>query len=83
MAQTTDRAGLHVVPHVDNSSDTKVARRASITARLRAKYFADRLDRQVESRAAAPAGSALAVHTARITSRQERERLARAPRGRP
>ena len=37
MAQTTDRAGLHVVPQVDNSSDTKVARRASITARLRAK----------------------------------------------
>ena len=42
------------------------------------KLFADRLDRQVESRAVAPAGSALAVHTARLTSRQERERLARA-----
>ena len=67
-----------MVPQVDNSSDTKIARRASIAPRLSAKLFADRLDRQVESRAVAPAGSALAVHTARLTSRQERERLARA-----
>jgi hypothetical protein len=49
---------------------------ASLAARLRAKVFAARFDQQVESGAAVRAGSALAVHTAQLTSTRERERLA-------
>jgi hypothetical protein len=50
----------------------------SLSTRLRARVFAGRLDREVESGAVPKHGSPLAVHVARLTSVQEREDLARA-----
>lgn len=50
----------------------------SMATRLRARALAGRLDRQVESGMVAEPGSPLALHTARLTSAHERERLARA-----
>ena len=51
---------------------------ASTLTKLRARLFIGRLDRQVAAGDPAPIGSALAVHTARLTSTREREQLARA-----
>ncbi|MCV7226277.1 hypothetical protein H7J73_09580 [Mycolicibacterium komossense] len=53
-------------------------RRIPWSARLAAHMFARRYDRQVENRVPAMPGSALAVHTARLTGMREREELARA-----
>jgi hypothetical protein len=50
---------------------------APLAARLHAKLRAGRLDRDVELGKTAAAGSALAVHMARLTSIAEREQLAR------
>lgn len=50
---------------------------AALGARLRARLFAGRLDREVEAGIVPLAGSSLAVHTARLTSVDEREALAR------
>lgn len=50
---------------------------ATFTARLRARLFAGRLDREVEMGLVPLPGSSLAVHTARLTSVEEREALAR------
>jgi hypothetical protein len=50
---------------------------ATVTARLRARLFASRLDREVEVGIVPLPGSSLAVHIARLTSVQEREALAR------
>jgi hypothetical protein len=50
---------------------------AWLGARLCAYLMAGRLDRDVERERPVPAGSALAVHIARVTSVNERERLAR------
>jgi hypothetical protein len=49
---------------------------ATFTARLRARLFAGRLDREVELGLVPLPGSALAVHIARLTSVDEREALA-------
>jgi hypothetical protein len=51
---------------------------ASTLTKLRARLFIRRLDLQVAAGVPAPVGSALAVHTARLTSTREREQLARA-----
>jgi hypothetical protein len=48
------------------------------SARLSARVFAHRYDRQIEDCVPVVPGSALAAHTARLTSRREREELARA-----
>jgi hypothetical protein len=54
------------------------AGRASIRARLTARLRAGRLDRMLAVGVPAPAGSALAVHAARLTAVAEREAVARA-----
>ncbi|ORB53196.1 hypothetical protein BST42_12955 [Mycolicibacterium rhodesiae] len=50
---------------------------ATVTARLRARVFAGRLDRDVDDGIAPLPGSPLAIHMARLTSISEREALAR------
>ena len=50
---------------------------ATVTARLRARVLAGRLDREVEVGIVPLPGSSLAVHMARLTSVEEREALAR------
>lgn len=52
------------------------APRAAFVARLKARLLAGRFDRMLAVGAPAPAGSALAVHAARLTSVDEREALA-------
>ncbi|GAY16990.1 hypothetical protein [Mycobacterium sp. shizuoka-1] len=49
----------------------------TLTARLRARMFAARLDRDIEAGIIPLPGSALAVHLTRLTSVAEREALAR------
>ena len=53
------------------------APRPSLAARLTARLHADQFDRQLAVGVPAPAGSALAVHQARLTSVAEREAVAR------
>ena len=48
------------------------------SARLSARVFASRYDRQIEDCVQVMPGTALAAHTTRLTSRREREELARA-----
>jgi hypothetical protein len=52
--------------------------RPSLAARVTARLRAYQLDRQLAVGVPAPAGSALAVHQARLTSSAEREAIARA-----
>ena len=54
------------------------APRPSLAARVTARLKAYKLDRQLAVGVPAPAGSALAVHQARVTSEAEREAIARA-----
>jgi hypothetical protein len=54
------------------------APRPSLAARVTARLRAHQLDRQLAVGVPAPAGSALAVHQARLTSVAEREAIARA-----
>jgi hypothetical protein len=54
-----------------------VAQRPSLVARAVARLRADELDHQLAVGVQAPAGSALAVHQARLTSTAEREAIAR------
>jgi hypothetical protein len=54
------------------------APRPSLVARVTARLRAYQLDRQLAVGVPAPAGSALAVHEARLTSVAEREAIARA-----
>jgi hypothetical protein len=54
------------------------APRPSLAARVTARLRACQLDRQLAVGVPAPAGSALAVHQARLTSVAEREAIARA-----
>jgi hypothetical protein len=49
----------------------------SLRAHLRARLFPRRLDCQLAVRAARPAGSALAIHAARLESDHERHAIAR------
>lgn len=51
--------------------------RPSLATRLRARLFASKLDREVETGAVVVAGTPLAVHVARLTSVKERHSLAR------
>jgi hypothetical protein len=51
--------------------------RASLIARVTARLRADKFDHQLAVGVPAPAGSALAVHQARLTSTAEREAIAR------
>jgi hypothetical protein len=53
------------------------ARRPSVVARVVARLRADKFDHQLAVGVPAPAGSALAVHQARLTSTAERESIAR------
>jgi hypothetical protein len=48
------------------------------SARLRARWFANRYDREIEGGLGAVPGSPLAVHGVRLTSARERDALARA-----
>jgi hypothetical protein len=56
---------------------TAATRRPSLAARVTARLRAYHLDRQLAVGVPAPAGSALAVHQARLTSDAEREAIAR------
>lgn len=51
--------------------------RATFSTRVMARLFASKLDRMLAVGVPAPAGSALAVHAARLTSVAEREAIAR------
>jgi len=53
------------------------AHRPSVVARVIARLRADKFDHQLAVGVPAPAGSALAVHQARLTSTTEREAVAR------
>jgi hypothetical protein len=53
------------------------AHRPSVVARVIARLRADKFDHQLAVGVPAPAGSALAVHQARLTSTTERESIAR------
>ncbi len=53
------------------------APRPSFSARVMARVFAGRFDRMLAVGVPAPAGSALAVHAARLTTTDEREAIAR------
>ncbi len=75
MTGSTNQADFPCAAGVGNSSETKVAGRAPIAARLKARFFAARLDCEVENCAVVPADSALDVHTTRLTSTREGERL--------
>ena len=68
---------LGLGPQVRHRQHPNAASTASWVARLSARIFADRLDREVETGVTALPGSALAVHVARLTSTREREQLAR------
>jgi hypothetical protein len=57
---------------------TTAPRRPSLAARVTARLRAYHLDRQLAVGVPAPAGSALAVHQARLISVAEREAIARA-----
>jgi hypothetical protein len=50
--------------------------RSTLAARLTARLWASRFDRMLAVGVAAPEGSALAIHAARLTSAQEREAIA-------
>lgn len=52
------------------------AARVPLGARVKARLFADKYDRMLAVGVPAPAGSALAVHAARLTSADEREAIA-------
>jgi hypothetical protein len=54
------------------------ATRASLAARITARLRADKFDHLLAVGVPAPAGSALAVHQARLTSTAEREAIAQA-----
>jgi hypothetical protein len=56
----------------------RAAPRPSLAARVMARLWAYQFDRQLAVGVPAPAGSALAVHQARLTSSAERESIARA-----
>ena len=59
------------------ASDVSAAPRPSLAARVTARLRAYQFDRQLAVGVPAPAGSALAVHQARLTSSAEREAIAR------
>lgn len=73
--QDVDR---HIV--VDDGFDVAAPERdmghPTLAARLQARLFASRLDREVEAGAAVVPGTSLAVHVARLTSANERRSLA-------
>jgi hypothetical protein len=62
----------------DELRSTTAARRPSLAARVTARLRAYHFDQQLAVGVPAPAGSALAVHQARLTSMAEREAIARA-----
>jgi hypothetical protein len=62
----------------DALRQTIAARRPSLAARVTARLRTGHLDRQLAVGVPAPAGSAQAVHQARLTSVAEREAIARA-----
>ncbi len=62
---------------IRDTSHGDAARRYPLGARLAAKIFATKYDRMLAVGAAVPAGSALAVHAARLTSVGERDAIAR------
>lgn len=60
------------------SAPTQDLGHPSLAARLQARIFAAKFDRQVEAGAVPTPGSPLAAHVARLTSVRERENVARA-----
>ena len=61
----------------DISAQEQDMGRPSLAARLQARLFASRLNREVEAGAVVVPGTPLAVHVARLTSVQQRQALAR------
>jgi hypothetical protein len=66
-----------VVSTAPTAAQSAVIPRPSLTSRLTARLRAGRLDRLIAVGVPAAAGSALAVHEARLTSMAERETIAR------
>lgn len=61
---------------LDTPASADVLPRATFATRLRAQFFAGRLDRDVEAGIVPLPGSPLALHMARLTAAEEREALA-------
>ncbi|AMO61199.1 Uncharacterised protein [Mycolicibacterium phlei] len=74
----TSHQAQHVTTVHQRTPEQAGAASASLLTRLVARLTADRLDRDIAVGVPAPPGSALAVHAARLTSRRERETIARA-----
>ncbi len=69
--------GFFSAAQLQNAMRRDEAVGAPLTARLMARLWAARYDRMLAVGVAAPEGSALAVHAARLTSTEEREAIAR------
>lgn len=78
MSTNEIRPDFSIFPRAHTPPRTQPNVPAPLSARLAAKLFAGRLDRDLDAGAEVGAGSALAVHAARLTSIREREELARA-----
>jgi hypothetical protein len=77
MTQRQIPSALVLGTHAPLPHNPPAERSPSWRARLAAKVFAERYDRQLEACAPVRPASALAVHVARITASREREQLAR------
>jgi hypothetical protein len=77
MSESRLSMGFLTSAQFQDASRRNAMPRAPLSARVRAKLFANKLDRLLAVGAPAPDGSALAVHAARLTSVAEREALAR------
>lgn len=69
--------GFLTSAHLNDTIRRDEAPRPSLVARVRARLRAGELDRMLAVGVPAEPGSALAVHTARLTSVEERETIAR------
>jgi hypothetical protein len=70
-------SNIRLTGEVDACVPAGLSRNAGFAARVRARLFAGRLDREIEHGMLPLPGSSLAVHMARLTSVEEREALAR------
>jgi hypothetical protein len=78
MTMPDDRISPDFLSAASDVRRRNAAPRPSLAARVTARLRAYQFDRQLAVGVPAPAGSALAVHQARLTSSAEREAIARA-----
>jgi hypothetical protein len=81
MRQNQFQEDKKLIDHFDNTASPNTVQdlgNPSLAARLQARLFASKFDRQIEAGVIPIPGSPLAAHTIRLTSARERETLARA-----